>query len=86
MSRLTLYSTDGCHLCERAQALLADISATEPLDWQVVDIAGSDDLIERYGIRIPVLLLDTADYDLGWPFTAEDVRHYLHQAQASTPS
>ncbi len=86
MSRLTLYSTDGCHLCERAETVLNEVAQHNPeLSWQVVDIAPDEQLSERYGIRIPVILLEGAEYDLGWPFTADDVRRYLRQFQTVTP-
>lgn len=82
MPRLTLYSTEGCHLCERAEAVLNDVQVSQPeLEWSVVDIALDDHLAEQYGIRIPVIFLDGAEYDLGWPFTRDDVSHYLRQFQ-----
>ncbi|WP_051207280.1 glutaredoxin family protein [Saccharospirillum impatiens] len=80
MLNLTMYTTDGCHLCEYAETVLEDVVLTEPeLTWKKVDIASQDDLIERYGIRIPVIRLEGADYDVGWPFSADDVLHYLAQ-------
>lgn len=78
---LTLYSTLGCHLCEQAEALLAELAATEPLHWQVVDIADSDALMDRYEMRIPVLLSEGASDDLGWPFSLDDLRRYINQTQ-----
>ena len=58
-----LFSTSACHLCELAQALLDQAGVR----YEVVDIADSDDLFERYGVRIPVLR--AADgRELGWPF------------------
>ena len=77
MSTLILYTTLGCHLCEEAKAL------TSPLlihtDWRLreVDIADDDDLMSRYGIRIPVLAIPAASSELDWPFTAEHIVHYL---------
>lgn len=80
MSKLTLYTTDGCHLCEHAETIIEQALAREPdLTWQKVDIADQDALMERYGIRIPVIQLEAADYDLGWPFSVDDVVHYLLQ-------
>jgi hypothetical protein len=65
---LTLYGTEHCHLCEHAQALLAQAG----LEWHNVDIAESDVLLERYGTRIPVLRHDNGK-ELNWPFKHEDV-------------
>lgn len=78
---LTLYSTLGCHLCEQAEALLAELVAAEPLQWQVVDIADNDELLERYAIRIPVLCSEGASDDLGWPFTMDDILRYLRRTE-----
>lgn len=58
-----LFSTSACHLCEQAEALLLQAG----IAYEVVDISDSDELFERYGIRIPVLR--SADgRELGWPF------------------
>lgn len=82
---LTLYSTAGCHLCEQAEALLRELTASEPLHWRVVDIATDDALIDRYGVRIPVLQAEGCKDDLGWPFNADAVRHYLRLADRLPP-
>lgn len=67
-----LYGTTHCHLCEEAQALVAGcgIAATH------VDIANDDALLERYGVRIPVLFRTADGAELGWPFDAERVRRF----------
>lgn len=71
MESLVLYSTLGCHLCERAQGLVyATLGRTVP----EVDVADDDALLERYGVRIPVLMrTDTGD-EVGWPFGPEEIR------------
>jgi glutaredoxin len=85
VSKLTLYTTDGCHLCEHAETIIEQALAREPdLTWQKVDIADQDALMERYGIRIPVIQLEAADYDLGWPFSVDDVVHYLLQFKSAS--
>lgn len=83
MLHLTLYSTEGCHLCELAEKVLTEVRRVQPAAiWTVVDIADNETLLERYAIRIPVVQLDNAEYDLGWPFTRDDVLHYLRQFEA----
>jgi len=49
---LTLYSRVGCHLCERAEDLLAEHAP----NCQVVDVDADEDLRTRYGLRVPVLV------------------------------
>jgi len=75
---LTLYSTEGCHLCEEAEALLeGERSGSRPLlTWTVVDIAVDDTLFARYGWHIPVLRRDEGD-ELRWPFDAASLRSFL---------
>ncbi|MEE4277253.1 MAG: glutaredoxin family protein [Halieaceae bacterium] len=74
---LTLYSTEGCHLCEAAEALLGQVRAAQgDLQWQVVDIALDDVLFERYGWSIPVLR-DRSGRELNWPFDGAQLREFL---------
>ncbi|OBT12198.1 NrdH-redoxin [Vibrio sp. UCD-FRSSP16_10] len=68
---VTLYSTQGCHLCEQAFALLAQL-AIEP---QVIDIAFDDDLFLRYGVTIPVV--QVGDVELNWPFNLQQLQLWL---------
>lgn len=48
---ITLYSTEGCHLCEMAYALLNEVGLTKQVD--VVEIAFNDELFSRYAVTIP---------------------------------
>lgn len=75
---LILYGTEGCHLCEDAQAVLADIG----LAWRDIDIADDDLLLARYDIRIPVLTRQDNGAELDWPFTREDVLRLTRNATA----
>lgn len=42
--------------------------------YQVVDIDSDLALIQRYGTRIPVLLDESSQQTLNWPFTATQVK------------
>ena len=59
MSRVTLISRDGCHLCEDAEATLNRIL---PGQWSRVDVESSIELERDYGDRVPVVLLDGAEH------------------------
>ncbi|MGF1687877.1 glutaredoxin family protein [Photobacterium japonica] len=77
---ITLYSTEGCHLCEQAFSLLVQAGVEERV--QVVDIAFDDALFLRYGTTIPVLSLHPTDSnssntELGWPFEADVLATWL---------
>jgi len=75
---LTFYTTDGCHLCEEANVLLQQLLAQQPDQFQikVVDIVESNDLVEQYGTRIPVVVREGALQDLGWPFDYLDLQRF----------
>ena len=80
--QIYLYSTLGCHLCEQAKSVLWPLLLQYHYELVEVDIATNDELIERYGIRIPVLsTVDNSD-ELNWPFDAAAVEKLfakLHQ-------
>ncbi len=72
--KLVLYGTLGCHLCEQAEKLIQRVTDAVV---SVVEIADDPQLLERYAVRIPVLQrLDTGE-ELGWPFDAAAIRHWL---------
>ena len=50
---LTLYSTEGCHLCELALHLLTENVGVPEAQIMVIDIATDDDLIDHFGVYIP---------------------------------
>jgi hypothetical protein len=55
---LVLYSKPGCHLCDEMKHVIDAVSARVPLTVEVVDISTDPALTERYGLEIPVLLID----------------------------
>jgi hypothetical protein len=77
MVKLFLYTTLGCHLCEQAEAILKPLLENSDYQLTLIEIADSDALIERYGIRIPVLQRDDNQSELGWPFDADAVNAFL---------
>lgn len=72
-----LYGTSACHLCETAEALLESLAGSDlNLVYEKWDIAGSDELFERYGLHIPVLQ-HPAGEELFWPFDADLLRAFF---------
>lgn len=74
---LLFYTTSQCHLCELAEALLVNTPMPEPIPVDVVDIAQSEELVERYGTRIPVLRRSDTGAELDWPFTRDELLTFL---------
>lgn len=77
---LTLFTTAGCHLCDKALALLEPWISNHPsqqgITLALVDIAEDELLMARYGVRIPVVASPDGA-ELGWPFTAEELADWL---------
>ena len=57
---LTLYSRPGCHLCDEMKAVVERVTraAGVPARIEEVDISTDAGLEARYGMEIPVLLVD----------------------------
>ena len=57
---LTLYSRPGCHLCDEMKAVVERVTraAGVPATIEEVDISTDSELEARYGLEIPVLLID----------------------------
>ncbi len=58
MITLTIYSHPGCHLCDEMKSVVARVAAAVPLVLQEVDISTNPALEARYGLQIPVLLVE----------------------------
>ncbi len=70
---LVFYTTAGCHLCEYAAEMLEYLQRESGLVVQEVDISSAEELVERYGIRIPVVKNPVSEEELGWPFSMEQL-------------
>jgi hypothetical protein len=75
--RIVLYERPGCHLCEDAAVLLDDMLGPEA--YTRTNIETDDDLLVRYGHRIPVVAIDDTDR-LDLTITAPDLRAVLREA------
>ena len=58
MPTLTLYTKPDCSLCDEAARGARACARRAPFDLEVVDISTDPELRERYGERIPVVLVD----------------------------
>jgi len=54
MPRVTLYTRQGCHLCDDAHALLVKHS----LAPELIDIDADPELRQRYTACVPVVIVD----------------------------
>ena len=76
---VTLLGTSACHLCEVAHELLLATLNPEFFDVQIVDISDSDELVDAYGVLIPVLRRDADGSELNWPFDVNALIDFLSE-------
>jgi len=57
---LTIYSKPGCHLCDDMKAIVDRVVRTSalPIAVEDIDITTDPDIEARYGLEVPVLLVD----------------------------
>lgn len=60
---MVVYSKQGCHLCEDAEAIVDELCAELGVDWERVDIAEDPALMAAYGEQIPVIFVDGKQHD-----------------------
>lgn len=73
MKTYTLFGTEGCHLCEDAEALLH----AAHIAFESIDIINDATAWQRYSIRIPVLLNHGNHQELDWPFDAQQLQSFI---------
>ncbi len=71
-----LFTTLGCHLCEQAHELLLSLTGQGmELRIELIEIVDSAELMDRYGITIPVIQVE--DREICWPFSIDELRAFL---------
>jgi hypothetical protein len=56
--QVRLYHAAGCHLCERARAVVAAVRAEVPFELEEIDIGGDLELEAAYREWLPVVEID----------------------------
>jgi glutaredoxin-related protein len=75
MSRLLLYYTEHCHLCDEAENLLQTTGLGD--DYRKVEIDDDPELLRRYEIHIPVLKRVDNETELYWPFGQAELVNFI---------
>ena len=76
MIALTIYSRPGCHLCDEMKAVVDLVARWVPFTIDIIDVSNDPRLEARYGLEIPVLLINgskAAKYRL----TEDELRRML---------
>jgi hypothetical protein len=75
-ARVTIYGRPGCHLCDDARAVVAQVCAELGESFVEISIDDDPDLRRRYGEEIPVTLVDGARHDF-WRVDPDRLRAAL---------
>lgn len=81
---VTVLSRQGCHLCDVTVKIARRLQEDWPFTLTKVDIDQDADLSERYGLRIPVVLIDGRVACEG-KVTEGDLRRALKRARWRRP-
>lgn len=74
--RVTLYSREGCHLCDEARVVIERVCADTGEAWSEVDIDTDADLQDRFTEEVPVTFVDGRQHDF-WRVDEQRLRAAL---------
>lgn len=63
MTKVTIYSRHGCHLCEVAEQLAQELQKQFHYSLEIEFIDGNPQLEREYGEKVPVTLIDGQPHD-----------------------
>ena len=75
-ARVVVYTRRGCHLCDLALDVVADVCGETGDTWKQVFIEADDDLVRRFTDQVPVTYVDGAQHDF-WRVDEERLRAAL---------
>lgn len=75
-----LLGTSGCHLCEQAAEILAEVLPIKPISVHEIDIAEQIEWQAVYALRIPVLVHEESGRAIGWPFSSIELLKFIDES------
>ena len=83
MTEITIYSRQGCHLCDDALNTLESMRKELNFEIEVIDIDQDAELIKLYSDQVPVIHIDGQHHDFykvdPTRFRSSLERHRQHQ-------
>jgi len=78
MTALTIYSRPGCHLCDEMKSVVERVARTMTMapTIEMIDISSDPELEARYGLEIPVLMVN-GNKAAKYRVTEEELRRIL---------
>ena len=77
-ARVVVYSRAGCHLCEAAEQVVAQVVAESGDDWARIDIDADPELQKAFTDQVPVTFVDGRQHDF-WRVDPARLRAALAQ-------
>lgn len=74
--RVTILSREDCHLCDDVYRIAVRLQSELYIEVSKLSIDGDKVLVDRYGTRIPVVLLDEVEHCAG-NVTEEELRRAI---------
>ncbi|MCX6458395.1 MAG: glutaredoxin family protein [Actinobacteria bacterium] len=74
--RVKVLSKPGCHLCEDAIKIVAQVTNELNVGYEVEEIQNNPELMHQYGEEIPVIFVDGKRHDY-WRVDPERLRKAL---------
>jgi len=74
-----LFSSDGCHLCEQALALIQQQLPAKQIN--IIDIVEHEEYVELYGVHIPVFERIDNNEKLFWPFSLAEISQLINSKE-----
>ena len=63
MTKITIYSRNGCHLCDDAFNTLESMREELNIEIDVIDIDQNAELVKLYSDQVPVIHIDGMHHD-----------------------
>ena len=82
--RVTILSREDCHLCDVVYRIAIQLQSELHIETSKVHIEGDRVLMERYGTRVPVVLLDEVEHFTG-KVTEGELRRAIKKARWRRP-
>ena len=82
--RVTILSRENCHLCDVVYRIAAHMRPEMNITTNKVSVEENTTLMERYGAKVPVVLLDGIEYFSG-NVTEGELRRAIKRARWRRP-
>ena len=75
-SRVVVFTREGCHLCEQAIVVIAEVCRETGATYRTVDIDSEPQLQQQYNDQVPVTFVDGRQHDF-WRVDPQRLRTAL---------